>query len=203
MRAVFSLHFLILSTLCGLFTADEQHENIVMKEPDSSGTIRFTAPKLNAEDEHSDHMPGYLKCDACKAIAFQMKDYLVKAESKRTAVKGKGAALSESEYVDTLEQCCSQKWEQYGLKEVHGFKRLSGPGLETADKMGMVMYGGPWPKRLFKMCHSYLGEYDETEIYQKYRSDPDSLEDFYCYANGGVCKKPSKTKKRDLSRNEL
>lgn len=57
-----------------------------MKEPDSSGTIRFTAPKLNAEDEHSDHMPGYLKCDACKAIAFQVR-YQILTLKKRKYVQ--------------------------------------------------------------------------------------------------------------------
>lgn len=36
---------------------------------------------------------------------------------------------------------------RYGVKEVDGVKRLSGPGLETADVPGLMQGGGPWSIR--------------------------------------------------------
>ncbi|XP_028653581.2 marginal zone B- and B1-cell-specific protein-like [Erpetoichthys calabaricus] len=165
----------------------------------SDGTISFSAPSLDTEETHSSHMPQRLRCDACRAIAFQFKDYLSKAENKRT---GK-TQLSESEYIDTIEQCCSQKWDQYGLKEVNGMKRISGPGLEEEEKMGMVMLGGPWPGRLYKMCHSYLGEYEEADIYKAYRKNPHFLEEFLCFGKNGDCTKSGQIKKRKSSEKEL
>jgi len=40
--------------------------------------------------------------------------------------------------------CC---WYRYGIKEVKGINRLSGPGLETKDSPGMLSGGGKWPGR--------------------------------------------------------
>ncbi|MBN3315506.1 MZB1 protein, partial [Atractosteus spatula] len=177
---------------------DEVEKHAELKEQTSAEqTIRFTSPELTAEDKNSGHMPDYLRCDACKAIAFQMTEYLAKAQ------QGKNADLLESEYMDALEQSCFQKWEQYGLKEVYGVKHLSGPGLETESEMGMVMFGGPWPGRLFKMCQNYLGEYDETEIYQEYRRNPSSLRDYLCFGSSGVCNRLSKKEKIYSPKNEL
>ena len=39
-------------------------------------------------------------------------------------------------------------WYSYGLKEVKGVNRLSGPGMETQDSPGMLSGGGKWPGRL-------------------------------------------------------
>ncbi|MBN3301543.1 MZB1 protein, partial [Amia calva] len=105
--------------------------------------------------------------------------------------------------MEALDESCLQNWEQYGLKEVDGVKRLSGPGLETENEMGMVMLGGPWPQRLFKMCHKYLGDHDETKIYQEFRNNPDSLEDYLCYGNFGVCTKLSEKLKINSQKKEL
>ncbi len=35
----------------------------------------------------------------------------------------------------------------YGMKEVNKQKRLSGPGMETADTPGVTAGGGKWPSR--------------------------------------------------------
>ena len=36
---------------------------------------------------------------------------------------------------------------RYGIKEVNKIKRLSGPGLDTADVPGVMQGGGKWPER--------------------------------------------------------
>lgn len=37
----------------------------------------------------------------------------------------------------------------YGLKDVEGVHRLTGPGLEADDLPGVVSGGGKWPKRWY------------------------------------------------------
>ncbi|XP_005989381.1 marginal zone B- and B1-cell-specific protein [Latimeria chalumnae] len=192
MEAVLS-GFLVLAFL-GLGKAGEEQQVVFGDppggdEPQSSGTVRLTSPTVTNEEAYSHHMPEHLRCDACKAILHQMQEYLAKAKSKRSSVKHGQGALSESEVTDVLDRCCSQSWENYGLKEVNGVKRLSGPGLEAEKHMGMVMMGGPWPKRLLQMCHGYLGDVGEEEIYQEYRKSPKSLEKLLCYGSGGTCSK--------------
>ncbi|XP_051895945.1 marginal zone B- and B1-cell-specific protein-like [Pristis pectinata] len=157
-----------------------------------SGTIEMKSPNLNDEEFHSSHMPDHLKCDSCRAISYQMQEYLSKRESQISAVKEGKTILSESDYTDALEKCCSQSWERHGVIEVDGVKRLSGPGLETEDFTGVMMLSGPWPGRLFKMCQAYLGEFTEEEIYKEYRNNRDYLEDFLCYGENGACTKHTK-----------
>ncbi|XP_062894451.1 marginal zone B- and B1-cell-specific protein-like [Mobula hypostoma] len=159
---------------------------------EKSGTFEMKSPNLNDEEFHSSHMPDHLKCDSCRAISYQMQEYLSKRESQISAVKEGKAILSESDYTDTLEKCCSQSWERHGVIDIDGVKRLSGPGLETEDFTGVMMLSGPWPGRLFKMCQAYLGEFTEEEIYKAYRNDPDYLEDFLCSGENGACTKHTK-----------
>eukprot|EP00062_Callorhinchus_milii_P011314 gi/632957134/ref/XP_007894308.1/ PREDICTED: marginal zone B- and B1-cell-specific protein [Callorhinchus milii] len=174
------------------------HRDRKRKESDhfpyaTSGTIEMKSPDLNNEEAHSNHMPDHLKCDACRAIAYQIQEYLSKKESKISAVKEGKAQLSESDYIETLDLCCSQSWEIYGVMEVNGVKRLSGPGLETEEHPGVMMTSGPWPARLYKMCQAYLGELTEEEIYQEFRNNRDYLEDFLCYDKNGTCTKLGNT----------
>uniref|UniRef100_A0A4W3HG48 Uncharacterized protein n=1 Tax=Callorhinchus milii TaxID=7868 RepID=A0A4W3HG48_CALMI len=122
-----------------------------------------------------------------------IQEYLSKKESKISAVKEGKAQLSESDYIETLDLCCSQSWEIYGVMEVNGVKRLSGPGLETEEHPGVMMTSGPWPARLYKMCQAYLGELTEEEIYQEFRNNRDYLEDFLCYDKNGTCTKLGNT----------
>ncbi|XP_078389177.1 marginal zone B- and B1-cell-specific protein-like [Cetorhinus maximus] len=157
-----------------------------------SGTFEMKSPNLNDEEFHSSHMPDYLQCDSCRAISYQMQEYLSKWESKSSTVKDGKITLSESDYTDALEKCCSQSWEKHGVIELDGVKRLSGPGLETEDFMGVMIMSGPWPGRLFKMCQAYLGEFTEEDIYKEYRNNRDYLEDFLCFGKNGACTKHKK-----------
>lgn len=129
--------------------------------------ISFKSPELNEEEQFSTHMPGGLECDACTAIAYQMKTQLEKAEIG-------GKRMKESEYLDVFETICSGKtWDGYGLKEVKGVNRLSGDGLPSKDFPGMMYGGGKWPGRLSNKCFDYVGEIGEDELYQVFRSRND------------------------------
>ncbi|NXC46337.1 MZB1 protein, partial [Penelope pileata] len=144
------------------------------------------APQLSAEERLSPHMPEALRCDACHAIAFQLEEQLSRAEAK----VGR-RVLSESDYVEVLERSCSQGWELYGLQERSGEKRLTGPGLLGQEPMSVAVTGGPWPGRLAKMCHGFVGERGEEQLYSAHRRGPAALRDLLCHGEKGPCARPA------------
>ncbi|XP_059681523.1 marginal zone B- and B1-cell-specific protein [Gavia stellata] len=150
--------------------------------PPAAPTRTIPAPQLSPEERLSPHMPESLRCDACHAIAFQIEEQLRKAEGK---VGRK--ALSESDYVEVLERSCSQSWESYGVQELDGEKRLAGPGLPRQEPMSVMVMGGPWPGRLSKMCHGYVGEQGEAQIYGAHRRGPAALRELLCHGEKGPC----------------
>ncbi|XP_019620268.1 PREDICTED: marginal zone B- and B1-cell-specific protein-like [Branchiostoma belcheri] len=153
------------------------------------GSIKFSGPDVNSEESESMHMPDYLKCDACRIIAYKFTERLEKVTKKRTKT------LSESEIIDTFEEVCEASWDDYGIKEVDGLKRLSGPGLETKEVPGVMQGGGKWPYRLKEMCYNYVGIEGEEELYDVFKSKT-TLEKFLCKESNGPCHpKNKKTKK--------
>ncbi|KAF1449752.1 Marginal zone B- and B1-cell-specific protein, partial [Spheniscus demersus] len=112
----------------------------------------------------------------------QIEEQLRRAEGK---VGRK--ALSEPDYVEVLERSCSQGWESYGVQELDGEKRLAGPGLPRQEPMSVMVLGGPWPGRLSKMCHGYVGERGEAQIYGAHRRGPAALRELLCHGEKGAC----------------
>ncbi|XP_046359843.1 marginal zone B- and B1-cell-specific protein-like [Haliotis rufescens] len=160
----------------------------------SSGTLSFKTPELDDEDAYSFHMPSSLKCDGCRVIAHLMYSKFDKIHKNRPSVK----TLPEHEILDIFEVVCTDKFESCGVKDIKGVKRLSGPGLETADVPGVMQGGGKWPGRLQQMCQNYVGELGEEEIYHAYKEQGKLLEKFLCYGDGvqGDCSSLNKTKKK-------
>uniref|UniRef100_A0A8B9DJ12 Marginal zone B and B1 cell specific protein n=1 Tax=Anser cygnoides TaxID=8845 RepID=A0A8B9DJ12_ANSCY len=114
--------------------------------PSPSLSRSVPAPQLSAEELHSPHMPESLRCDACYAIAFQVALLAAAEGGKRGRNVGLGRkALRESDYVEVLERSCLQSWELYGVQELNGEKRLTGPGLQSQQPLSVTMTGGPWP----------------------------------------------------------
>nr|XP_032635568.1 marginal zone B- and B1-cell-specific protein isoform X2 [Chelonoidis abingdonii] len=189
----------LVLTFFDLRAADDRKHSSCSSPLEDSGPVSETAfsatsPHFNAEEAYSAHMPEHLRCDACRVIAFQ--EYLTKAESKRSSAKAQSTRLSESEYVDTLENSCSQSWENYGVQEVEGVKRFAGPGLKNQETVSVMMTGGPWPARLYKLCHSYLGEFGEELIYEEYRRRPAALAEFLCFEEHRACTRLSNTQRK-------
>ncbi|NXV79915.1 MZB1 protein, partial [Atlantisia rogersi] len=112
----------------------------------------------------------------------QLEEQLRKAEGK-TGRK----ALSESDYMEVLERSCSQGWDSYGVLELDGEKRLSGPGMLRQEPMSVMVTGGPWPTRLSKMCHGYVGEQGEAQIYRAHQRGPAALRELLCHGEKGAC----------------
>ncbi|NWH87112.1 MZB1 protein, partial [Aegithalos caudatus] len=116
-------------------------------------------------------------CPGC-AFSPQIEEQLSKAERK----VGK-KALKESDYLEVLEKSCSQDWEGYGVLELDGEKRLSGPGLPRQQPLSVLVSGGPWPGRLSKLCHGY----GEAQIYGAHRRGPAALRQLLCHGDKGPC----------------
>ncbi|NXJ91112.1 MZB1 protein, partial [Corythaixoides concolor] len=168
--------WLALSLLAGTGAQD------VCGAPPAAPAHSVPAPQLSPKERLSPHMPEGLRCDACHAIAFRIEEQLRKAEGKAGR-----KALSEADYVEVLERSCSQGWESYGVQELDGAKRLAGPGLPRQEPVSVTVLGGPWPGRLAKMCHGYVGERGEAQIYGAHRRGAAALRDLLCHGEKGPC----------------
>lgn len=152
--------------------------------------LSATAPVLDDEEKYASYMPVHLRCDACRAVAYQMGQHLAKAEAKSHGPGSSGLQeLSESVYTDVLDRTCSQNWQSYGVQEVNGMKRLMGPGLSKGKEpsISVMITGGPWPNRLSTTCFQYLGEFGEDQIYEAYRQGHEALEALLCGGPQGSC----------------
>ena len=45
---------------------------VEQSEDGSSGTISFSTPDLSDDDAHSPWVPDQMKCDACRAVSYQV-----------------------------------------------------------------------------------------------------------------------------------
>ncbi|XP_060233427.1 marginal zone B- and B1-cell-specific protein [Meriones unguiculatus] len=164
-------------------------------------SLSATAPMLDDEEKYSSHMPAHLRCDACRAVAYQMGQHLAKAEARSHAPDSSGLQeLSESAYVDALDRTCSQNWQSYGVQEVNQVKRLMGPGLSKGQEpsISVMITGGPWPNRLSMTCFHYLGEVGEDQIYEAYRQGQESLEALLCGGEQGSCSQETQARREEL-----
>uniref|UniRef100_A0A8C5X9V1 Marginal zone B and B1 cell specific protein n=1 Tax=Malurus cyaneus samueli TaxID=2593467 RepID=A0A8C5X9V1_9PASS len=159
-------------------------------EPPEVRSQSVSAPQLSPEERLSPHMPGSLLCDACHAIAFQVGTGETASQKRGENPCGMlrpGGMLSESDYIEVLERSCSQDWESYGVLELDGEKRLSGPGLPSQQPLSVMVSGGLWPSRLSKMCHGYVGERGEAQIYGAHRRGPAALRQLLCHGDKRPC----------------
>ncbi|VFV21582.1 plasma cell-induced resident [Lynx pardinus] len=163
--------------------------------------LTATAPQLDDEEKYSAHMPAHLRCDACRAVAYQMWQHLAKAEAKlHTRDSGGQQELSESVYTDILDRSCSQTWQGYGVREVNQVKRLTGPGLSKGPEpnISVMITGGPWPTRLSMTCLHYLGEFGEDQIYKAHQQGREALEALLCGGPQGACSEEAPVTKTEL-----
>ncbi|KAM5298906.1 marginal zone B- and B1-cell-specific protein [Ctenodactylus gundi] len=166
-----------------------------------SPALSATAPQLDDEEKYSAHMPVHLRCDACRAVAYQMGQYLMKAEAKLHTAASRGQQdLSESEYIDVLDRSCSQNWQDYGVREVNQMKRLIGPGLSKGPEpsISVMVTGGLWSTRLSRTCLQYLGEFGEEQIYKAHQQGQETLEALLCRGTHGSCSAQASVRREEL-----
>ncbi|XP_041363430.1 marginal zone B- and B1-cell-specific protein-like isoform X1 [Gigantopelta aegis] len=150
---------------------------------DGRQKITLKSANLTEEEQLSQHMPGTLKCDACRIIAFQLMTRFNTEHKKRKSVIAKRGRLAESDVLDIIESICkddNEVFDNVGVKAINGQTHLSGPGLETENFPGMMQGGGKWPGRLKEMCSMYTGDIGEEEIYKAFLKRI-NLEDFLCW----------------------
>ncbi|XP_049642005.1 marginal zone B- and B1-cell-specific protein [Suncus etruscus] len=163
--------------------------------------LTASSPQLDEEEKFSAHMPPHLRCDACRAVAYQMWQHLANAEAKLKTPDARGRLeLRESEYTDVLDQSCSQSWQDYGVREVNQVKRLTGPGLNQGpeQRISVIVSGGLWPIRLSRTCLHFVGEFGEDQIYNAYQQGQGTLETLLCGGPKGVCSKGLQATREDL-----
>uniref|UniRef100_H2XPP2 Marginal zone B- and B1-cell-specific protein-like n=1 Tax=Ciona intestinalis TaxID=7719 RepID=H2XPP2_CIOIN len=167
-------------------------------------SISMGPPDLSDEESQANYMPDFLRCEACTGISERFATTLQKNIDKSKAVKSGKKELGEEKLLEIFEGICSDKeWNGYGIKEVNGKKRIVYPGSDAEDVPGIMQGGGPWPRRLSDMCHSYLGEYEEHELYTTYvQKKTKGLKKLLC---SSVCRSSSKSshKKKKPRKTEL
>ncbi|KAL0607905.1 Marginal zone B- and B1-cell-specific protein [Plecturocebus cupreus] len=163
--------------------------------------LTATAPQLDDEEKYSTHMPSHLRCDACRAVAYQMWQNLAKAETKLHSPNSGGQReLSESVYLDVLDRSCSRNWQDYGVREVDQVKHLTGPGLSEGREpsISVMVTGGPWPTRLSRTCFHYLGEFGEDQIYEAHQQGRGALEALLCGGPHRACSEEVSATREEL-----
>lgn len=143
----------------------------------------FRTPDLTEEEEHSPFLPKFLRCDGCKAVAHLLFSAFDEFNREHRSLR---YDLPESEILDLTEKACGLaniREQGYGIKDIEGTHRLSGPGLEAEHMPGVIYGGGRWSARVYEMCGSFIEEVGETSIYDAYRRNPRTkieLETFLC-----------------------
>ncbi|GBL59872.1 hypothetical protein AVEN_232284-1, partial [Araneus ventricosus] len=89
-------------------------------------------------------------CFTCNLFLFEIREAFDKGRRHRKT------DLEHHEILDILEELCSKGFNDYGVKQVNGVNRLSGPGLETEHVMGMTQMGGHWPNRRLPAEYDHL-----------------------------------------------
>jgi len=147
--------------------------------PPGQQRMTFKPPQLSDEEERSPHIPAYLACDACTAIATQVELALWRTQ-KSAGMKNR---LKHWQVIEVLEEACQiNSYKDYGLTDHNGKHRLRGPGLdEKIGQGGVSAMGGKWPVRLSTICESIIGDFEdaEMEVYNRWQSKQ-PLQEFLC-----------------------
>jgi len=128
--------------------------------------LRVSSPIISEEDFGSQVMPSQYKCDACRAVMFQLNIAL-------QAKHPKGRKMHEWEYIELFEDVCQNSFQSYGITSVDGENRLSGPGIPWESRGGTMVTSGEvsWARRLSAACQSHIfdkfGEDAAYALYQK------------------------------------
>ncbi|XP_078482010.1 uncharacterized protein LOC100178292 [Ciona intestinalis] len=186
---LYSLALIILALSMGGFC--QMGKSSVTQDGDSNtGSISMGPPDLSDEES---------KQWASTLVIISQKNI-----DKSKAVKSGKKELGEEKLLEIFDGICSDKeWNGYGIKEVNGKKRIVYPGSDAENVPGIMQGGGPWPRRLADMCHSYLGEYEEHELYTIYvQKKTKGLKTLLC---SSVCRSSSKSshKKKKPRKTEL
>ncbi|CAK9795425.1 hypothetical protein ANTQUA_LOCUS342 [Anthophora quadrimaculata] len=103
-----------------------------------------------------------VRCGMCLAIAAEINKTLLDVHEMLP-----NPCLNESEIVLLLRTICDHSFQYYGFREVDGRRfisdRLPGSVLVTTSADGL------WGKKLGELCHYYLDEIGEVQLYGQWQ----------------------------------
>jgi len=152
-----------------------------VEEKGIGGMFGYMPPKLNSEQDRGVKLPRAMHCDGCRAVTHVMAQRLAAVNStlENTYVNKKGIRrVKESAWLEVFEKICKGDKNNlksglalYGIKNVNGVNKLSGPGVPADSETGITQYfGSKWAIRLGNKCGEMIGEFSEEEIYHKHAS---------------------------------
>merc|ERR1712008_206194 len=131
---------------------------------------------LEQSDMNSMSMPKEHQCDACTAIAYQLRTALEAANkvlSKLDTGDKRARQAAAARFTDALENGCDRSnYEDYGFKDVGGKKTLHGEGINNlASSSVSPSEGRKWVQvRLEAMCKHRIEEVGEDELMEFWRA---------------------------------
>ncbi|XP_032666492.1 uncharacterized protein LOC116841986 [Odontomachus brunneus] len=133
---------------------DSSGFGVVRKRPynglESSGAI------------HVDLTSACVRCTMCTAIADEINETLFEIHD----AMGPDDLLTDTQAVFLLRNICDLSFRHYGLREIDGERFISDP--LPGDRLVLSSADGLWEKSLRNMCHEYLDEIQEPQLYRKW-----------------------------------
>ncbi|XP_011151488.1 uncharacterized protein LOC105190427 [Harpegnathos saltator] len=129
---------------------------------------------------HVDLMSACIRCSMCSAVADEISETLFEIHDTMAP----GDWLTDAQAVLLLRSICDQSFRHYGLREIDDERFISDP--LPGDRLVTSSADGLWEKSLRSMCHEYLDEIQELQLYRKWMEwceDDEhlsSLEDVLC-----------------------
>ncbi|XP_018356266.1 PREDICTED: uncharacterized protein LOC108756739 [Trachymyrmex septentrionalis] len=129
---------------------------------------------------HVDLSSACVRCAMCMAIAEKINQTLLEVHD----IMMPDDWLNETETVLLLRTICDYSFQHYGLREIDGKKFISDP--LPGDKLVISSANGLWEKNLRNMCHNFLDEIQELQLYRNWKEwceDDEhipNLEDILC-----------------------
>ncbi|XP_011698214.1 PREDICTED: uncharacterized protein LOC105456103 isoform X2 [Wasmannia auropunctata] len=129
---------------------------------------------------HVDLSSACVRCGMCVAVAEEINQTLLEIHD----MMAPDDWLNETEIVLLLRTICDHSFRHYGLREIDGKRFISDP--LPGDRLVASSADGLWEKNLRNMCHNYLNEIQEVQLYRNWKEwceDDEhipNLEDILC-----------------------
>ncbi|XP_020286534.1 uncharacterized protein LOC109856077 [Pseudomyrmex gracilis] len=129
---------------------------------------------------HVDLSSACVRCSMCVAVAEKINQTLLEVHD----MMAPNDWLNDTEAALLLRTICDHSFQNYGLREIDGKRLISDPTL--GDKLIASSADGLWGDNLKTMCHEYLDEMQDLQLYKHWREwceDEDyafNLEDVLC-----------------------
>jgi len=181
----------------------------------AADSVSFKFDGFTEEESSSEAIPNAYKCDACKAVAFQL-DKVLKNTNAQMPLKSAAVAKKEGKravqdravrITSVLESACAtEAYESYGIKdsaEQPGTKWLVGEGIVN-EQAGAVSGGGKWLSRLRARCAGLIAEIEDLPLVELWLAGTlPAVCDSDCGKGGEVKQKPKKNPSSQSKTNKV